>query len=185
MEITHSKLKGAFLVKPDVFGDERGFFMETWNEERFSKENINLKFKQDNVSKSSKGVLRGLHYQLPDSQGKLVYVLEGEVFDVIVDIRKGSPTFGVAESYYLNDKNKNILYVPEGFAHGFLVTSKIALFTYKCTETYHPENEYSILWNDPDLKIQWPLGSEPKLSKKDLEGIPLSEMNKDNLPNFN
>jgi len=185
MEITQSKLKGAFLVKPNVFGDERGFFMETWNEERFSNEGIDLKFKQDNVSKSSKGVLRGLHYQLPKSQGKLVYVLEGEVFDVIVDIRKGSPTFGMAESYYLNETNKHILYVPEGFAHGFLVTSETALFTYKCTETYHPENEYAILWNDPNLNIQWPLDSEPTLSKKDCDGIPLSEMNVNNLPSYN
>jgi dTDP-4-dehydrorhamnose 3,5-epimerase len=184
MEIEKSTLIDAFLVKPDVFGDHRGFFMELWNEERFKTEGINIKFKQDNLSKSSKGVLRGLHYQLPRSQGKYVYVIQGEVYDVIVDIRKGSPTFGKSQTYVLNDENKNMLYVPEGFAHGFLVTSQNAIFSYKCTDIYKPEYEYTILWNDPDLNISWPLDMDITLSDKDKNGIPLNEMPQENLPEY-
>lgn len=182
MKIIESKLKGAYLIQPDVFGDERGFFMEIWNKDRFSKDNLHFEFKQDNLSKSSKGVLRGLHFQNPHAQGKFVYVISGEVYDVFVDIRKGSPTFGQAEGYFLNEDNKSMLYVPEGFAHGFLVTSETAIFSYKCTDTYHPEAEHSILWNDPDLKIDWPLDCDPQLSGKDQKGIKLSDFPTEKLP---
>lgn len=174
MKITRSKLKGLVLIEPNVFGDSRGFFMELWNEERFSEAGLNMEFRQDNLSLSEKGVLRGLHYQNPNSQGKFVSVLEGSVYDVAVDIRQGSPTYGQWEGYTLDSEKKSQLYVPPGFAHGFVVTSEKALFCYKCTEVYHPEHEATVLWNDPDLGIDWPI-ENPNLSQKDLEGKPLKD----------
>ena len=181
MKIHHYNLPGLTLIEPDVFGDNRGFFMEIWNEERFAKKGIPLSFKQDNLSRSSQGVLRGLHYQLPYAQGKFLTVLEGEVYDVAVDIRRGSPTFGQSQGVVLSSENKCQLYVPPGFAHGFVVTSKSALFMYKCTEFYHHECEQSILWNDPELNISWPI-ENPQLSPKDVNGLLLKDIPKEKLP---
>ena len=166
MKVEKTKLEGVLLVTPEVFGDERGFFMETYNREKASKLGLPTEFVQDNHSKSSKGVLRGLHYQRPQWQGKLVRVLQGEIFDVAVDIREGSPTYGQWVGAMLNDENKQQLYVPEGFAHGFVVTSDTAEVIYKCTSLYAPSQEGSILWNDPDIGIDWPI-DEPLLSAKD------------------
>ena len=160
------------LIEPKVFGDERGFFMETWNQLLFSENGIDAEFVQDNHSKSSKGILRGLHYQLQHTQGKLVRVASGKVFDVAVDIRSSSPTFGRHVSAVLSAENKNMLWVPPGFAHGFLSMEDDTEFLYKCTDFYAPEHERSILWNDADLGIDWPLGDiEPQLSEKDRNGM--------------
>jgi dTDP-4-dehydrorhamnose 3,5-epimerase len=183
MIISPTKLEGTVLIEPKVFGDERGFFMETWNAQRYSEAGINEQFVQDNLSRSRRGVLRGLHFQQPNPQGKLVYVLEGEVFDVAVDIRRGSPTFGQWEAYILSAENKRQFYVPAGFAHGFCVTSATALFAYKCTELYHPSNEGSVAWDDPDLNIPWPI-DKPELSGKDSNGIRLADYPIDKLPKF-
>ncbi|MBF0199523.1 MAG: dTDP-4-dehydrorhamnose 3,5-epimerase [Planctomycetes bacterium] len=183
MKITRSELEGVLLLDPPCFGDSRGFFMELWNEETYKELGFTHSFLQDNLSRSAKGVLRGLHYQNPHAQGKLVSVLEGEVYDVALDIRRGSPTFGKWEAYYLSDQNKSQLYVPPGFAHGFVVVSDSALFTYKCTDLYHPECEKTILWSDPDLNIPWPVDT-PLLSKKDKEGIALKDMPEGDLPNY-
>lgn len=154
---TETKLKGVYIIEPKVFGDNRGYFMETYNYEDFKKAGLDSVFVQDNQSKSKKGVLRGMHYQNPNLQGKLVRVISGEVFDVAVDIRKDSPTYGQWEGVILNAENKKQFYVPEGLAHGFLVLSEEAEFVYKCTDFYHPEFEGSIAWNDPDIGIQWPV----------------------------
>ena len=160
------------LIEPKVFGDERGFFMETWNQLLFSENGIDAEFVQDNHSKSSKGILRGLHYQLQHTQGKLVRVASGKVFDVAVDIRSSSPTFGRHVSAVLSAENKNMLWVPPGFAHGFLSMEDDTEFLYKCTDFYAPEHERSILWNDADLGIDWPLDHiEPQLSEKDRNGM--------------
>lgn len=159
------------LLTPKVFGDERGFFMETFRHEEFVKHCGNYSFVQDNHSSSSKGILRGLHYQHKQPQGKLVRVTKGEVFDVAVDMRKSSPTFGKWVGEYLSETNKRMLWVPPGFAHGFLVTSEIAEFQYKCTDYYAPGDEYSLQWNDQTVAIQWPLADElPTLSAKDEAG---------------
>ena len=178
MNIRPGRLDGLYLVEPSVFGDERGFFKESWSERHFEAAGLSLKFVQDNVSRSTKGVLRGLHFQNPNSQGKLVSVLEGEGFDVAVDIRKGSPTFGQWEGHLLSGSSHLQFYVPPGFAHGFVVTSETALFTYKCTDFYHPESEHSILWNDPAIGIDWPL-EEVQLSQKDREALPLSAVSEE------
>jgi len=154
---TETKIKDLYIIQPKVFGDDRGFFMETYNEKEFHKNGMTMKFVQDNHSKSSRGVLRGLHYQYPHPQGKLVRVIDGEVYDVAVDLRKGSPTYGQWEGIYLSAENKTMFYVPEGFAHGFLVLSDTAEFVYKCTNLYHPEYDQGIIWNDPTLNIDWPL----------------------------
>lgn len=154
---TETKIKGVYVIEPKVFGDNRGYFMETYNYEDFKKEGLDMVFVQDNQSKSKKGVLRGLHYQNPNPQGKLVRVISGEVFDVAVDLRKNSATYGQWEGIRLSAENKKQFYVPEGFAHGFLVLSEEAEFVYKCTEFYHPENEGSIAWNDPSIGINWPI----------------------------
>jgi dTDP-4-dehydrorhamnose 3,5-epimerase len=183
MDIKQTKLPGVVIIEPRVFGDDRGFFLETWNEERYSAAGIPGPFVQDNLSFSRKGVLRGLHFQNPNAQGKLVYVLQGEVFDVAVDIRLGSPTFGQWVSTTLSAENKRQFYIPAGFAHGFCVTSETALFTYKCTDIYNPQAEGSILWNDPDLAIYWPTET-PELSAKDAEGIRLANFPEDRLPRF-
>ncbi|AYF34585.1 dTDP-4-dehydrorhamnose 3,5-epimerase [Vreelandella alkaliphila] len=160
------------LLTPQVFGDERGFFMETFRQSEFEEHCGNYRFVQDNHSKSKQGILRGLHYQYAKPQGKLVRVTQGEVFDVAVDLREGSPTFGQWVGAMLNEDNKQMLWVPPGFAHAFYVTSKEAEFQYKCTDYYNPGDEYSLLWNDATVNIDWPLvdGKPPQLSSKDDEG---------------
>lgn len=183
MVILPTKIEGTVLIEPKVFGDERGFFMETWNAQRYSEAGLKEQFVQDNLSRSRRGVLRGLHFQEPNPQGKLVFVLEGEVFDVAVDIRHGSPTFGQWEGYILSAENKRQFFVPAGFAHGFCVTSEFALFAYKCTELYQPANEGSVAWDDPDLNISWPI-DKPELSTKDANGIKLADYPVDKLPKF-
>jgi dTDP-4-dehydrorhamnose 3,5-epimerase len=167
MRVIETKLKDCVYIEPKVFGDERGFFLETFQAERYAEmAGINLPFVQDNHSRSPKGVLRGLHFQKTKPQGKLVRVVKGEVYDVAVDMRHGSPTFGQWESVILSDENKIQFWVPPGFAHGFVVLSEIADFEYKCTDYYDPSDEGSILWNDPNLNIPWPVES-PILSEKD------------------
>ena len=167
MKISHSKLKGCVIIEPRIFGDERGFFLETFQAVRYDREaGIDLPFVQDNHSRSAKGVLRGLHFQKTKPQGKLVRVVRGEVYDVAVDIRKGSATFGEWEGVILSEDNKKQFWVPPGFAHGFVVLSDIADFEYKCTDYYDPSDEGSILWSDPDLDIFWPIAN-PVLSTKD------------------
>ena len=167
MKISHSKLKGCVIIEPRVFGDERGFFLETFQAVRYEQEaGIDLPFVQDNHSRSAKGVLRGLHFQKTKPQGKLVRVVRGEVYDVAVDIRKRSATFGEWEGVILSEENKKQFWVPPGFAHGFVVLSDTADFEYKCTDYYDPSDEGSILWSDPDLDIPWPIAN-PVLSAKD------------------
>ena len=171
MNILATEIPGVLIVEPKVFGDTRGFFLETYQQERYSQGGMDAVFIQDNLSFSRKGILRGLHIQNPHPQGKLVQVIQGEVFDVAVDVRVGSPTFGRWVSVALSGENKRQLWIPAGFAHGFLVTSETALFSYKCTDYYAPQHELTIHWNDPDLAIPWPLqGQEPQLSGKDREG---------------
>ena len=167
MKISHSKLKGCVIIEPRVFGDDRGFFLETFQAARYEQEaGIDLPFVQDNHSRSARGVLRGLHFQKTKPQGKLVRVVRGEVYDVAVDIRKGSATFGEWEGVILSEDNKKQFWVPPGFAHGFVVLSDTADFEYKCTDYYDPSDEGSILWSDPDLNIPWPVAN-PVLSNKD------------------
>ncbi|MDF3036059.1 MAG: dTDP-4-dehydrorhamnose 3,5-epimerase [Paucimonas sp.] len=169
MNVIPTALEGVLIIEPRVFGDDRGFFFESFNEVRFRElTGVSAAFVQDNHSKSMRNVLRGLHYQIRQPQGKLVRVVAGEVFDVAVDLRKGSPTFGKWEGVILSAGNKRQLWIPEGFAHGFIVTSDSAEFLYKTTDYWAPEHERSILWNDPDLAIAWPQGmGEPLLSEKD------------------
>ncbi|RQW82203.1 MAG: dTDP-4-dehydrorhamnose 3,5-epimerase [Methylococcus sp.] len=180
MIIDTTPLAGLLLIKPDVYGDSRGFFQETWNLRRYTEEGLDRHFVQDNLSFSRKGTLRGLHFQNPHAQGKLVYVLQGEVFDVAVDVRADSPTFGQWYGVTLSAENHQQLFVPEGFAHGFCVTSDTALFAYKCTDFYRPDLEFSLLWNDPELGIDWPV-TDPQLSDKDRQGQPLAEFVRDSL----
>jgi dTDP-4-dehydrorhamnose 3,5-epimerase len=178
-----TELPGVILVEPRVFTDDRGWFFETWNGPRYQALGIPGEMRQDNVSFSTRGVVRGLHYQHPHAQGKLVSVLEGEIFDVAVDIRIGSPTFGHWHGVTLSAENHRQLYIPTGFAHGFCVTSAAALVLYKCTEVYRPECEASLLWNDAKLAIDWPV-TEPRLSPKDRAAPCLSEVPVDRLPQF-
>ena len=167
MNVVKTKLHDCVIIEPKVFGDERGFFLETFQAERYSElAGITLPFVQDNHSRSSKAVLRGLHYQKTKPQGKLVRVVRGEVYDVAVDIREGSATFGEWEGVILSEDNKKQFWVPPGFAHGFVVLSATADFEYKCTDYYDPSDEGSILWSDPDLNIPWPIAN-PVLSTKD------------------
>jgi dTDP-4-dehydrorhamnose 3,5-epimerase len=180
MIIESTKLPGLLRIQPDVFGDARGFFQETWNLRRYTEAGLDRHFVQDNLSYSRRGILRGLHFQNPRPQGKLVYVLEGEVFDVAVDVRADSPTFGQWYGETLSAENHVQLFVPEGFAHGFCVTSEFALFAYKCTDFYNPSAEFSLQWNDPAIGIEWPIES-PELSAKDNEGIPLNALSRDAL----
>lgn len=164
-----TKIRDLYIIEPKVFGDSRGYFMESYSKRDFEEAGLTMEFVQDNESRSSKGVLRGLHFQTKHTQGKLVRVTEGEVFDVAVDLRKGSPTYGQWEGVMLSAENKRQFYVPEGFAHGFLVLSDTATFNYKCTDFYAPEYDSGLLWNDPDVGIVWPLEGieEVKLSEKD------------------
>ena len=167
MKISHSKLKGCVIIEPRIFGDERGFFLETFQAVRYEQEaGIDLPFVQDNHSRSSRGVLRGLHFQKTKPQGKLVRVVRGEVYDVAIDIREGSATFGEWEGVTLSEDNKKQFWVPPGFAHGFVVLSDTADLEYKCTDYYDPSDEGCILWSDPDLDIPWPI-TNPVLSTKD------------------
>ena len=181
MKVERTALPGVLILEPKVFGDARGFFMETWNRSRLAEAGLPGEFVQDNVSYSRHGVLRGLHYQSPRAQGKLVHVLEGEVFDVAVDVRVGSPTFGRWAGATLSAQNRRQLWIPPGFAHGFCVTGETALFCYKCTELYAPEHEGSILWNDPAIGIAWPL-EHPTLSAKDAAAPPLAAVSPARLP---
>ena len=175
MEIIETDIKDVKVLSPKVFGDARGFFMETWRENDFKERVADVDFVQDNHSKSAQGVLRGLHYQIRHPQGKLVRVTSGEVFDVAVDIRKESPDFGKWVGVVLSEENKKMFWVPPGFAHGFYVISPVAEFVYKCTDYYAPDYEKSIIWNDPAINIQWPLveGVTPQLSVKDEHGVSL------------
>ena len=183
MRVTPTALPEVLLFEPAVFGDARGYFFETWQQQRYAEHGVPEKFVQDNVSRSQKGILRGLHLQEPYAQGKLVQVLDGEVFDVAVDVRVGSSTFGKWIGERLSSDNHKQLYVPPGFAHGFCVLSDSALLQYKCTELYHPETEVSVLWNDPQLAIAWPV-REPVLSKKDAAAQPLSAIARERLPRY-
>lgn len=177
MNIIDTAIPDVKILEPKVFGDERGFFLETFREDWFRVHVADVTFVQDNHSKSGQGILRGLHYQTQQTQGKLVRVIAGEVYDVAVDVRKDSPTFGKHVGVLLNDDNKRQLWVPEGFAHGFYVTTESAEFVYKCTNYYAPEFEQSVLWNDPSLSIQWPLvdSMQPLLSPKDEAGVMLAD----------
>lgn len=178
MNVVRTKLPDCVIIEPKVFGDERGFFLETFQAERYAElAGITLPFVQDNHSRSSKAVLRGLHYQKTKPQGKLVRVVRGEVYDVAVDIRQGSPTFGQWEGLILSEENKRQFWVPPGFAHGFLVLSDTADFEYKCTDYYDPSDEGSVLWSDPGLNIPWPIDS-PKLSDKDANAKKLVDLNR-------
>ncbi|MCL1145225.1 dTDP-4-dehydrorhamnose 3,5-epimerase [Shewanella marinintestina] len=178
MKVIDTRIPDVKIIEPSVFGDERGFFMETWNQNKFEElvTGKPTQFVQDNHSKSKKGILRGLHYQMENTQGKLVRVVSGEVFDVAVDIRKGSPTFGQWVGEYLSADNKRQLWIPEGFAHGFYVTSEEAEFVYKCTDYYNPKAEVSIAWNDSSINILWPISFPPLLSEKDKSGCRLSDV---------
>jgi dTDP-4-dehydrorhamnose 3,5-epimerase len=176
MNIIQTAIPEVLIIEPKVFGDERGFFFESYNERQWEeKTGLRTRFVQDNHSRSAKGVLRGLHYQIRQPQGKLVRCVVGEVFDVAVDLRRSSPTFGKWSGALLSAENKRQMWVPEGFAHGFLVLSDAAEFLYKTTDYYAPENERGIVWNDPELGIDWPIEGEPVLSKKDAEAAPFKD----------
>jgi len=176
IKVVETAIKDMVIIEPQVFGDSRGYFMETYNEEAFAKAGLHMTFVQDNQSMSKRGVLRGLHLQTKYSQGKLVRVISGEVYDVGVDLRKGSPTYGKYEGVILSGENKRMFYIPEGFAHGFLVLSEEAVFTYKCTQIYHPEYDTGIIYNDQEIGIDWPLdGIELLLSEKDTKLPTLNE----------
>ncbi|MGR5357446.1 dTDP-4-dehydrorhamnose 3,5-epimerase [Vibrio chagasii] len=178
MNVIDTCIPDVKIIEPSVFGDERGFFMETWNKMQFEElvTGKPTQFVQDNHSKSKKGILRGLHYQAENTQGKLVRVVSGEVFDVAVDVRRGSPTFGQWVGEYLSAENKRQLWIPEGFAHGFYVTSDEAEFVYKCTDYYNPGAELSLLWSDRTVGIDWPLDGAPLLSEKDKLGKMFHEL---------
>lgn len=180
MECLATQLQDAKLIKPKVFADKRGFFLESWQQQQYDKtlnHGNRLTFVQDNHSRSTQGVLRGLHFQHQFPQGKLVRVILGEIYDVIVDLRQQSPSFGKWQGFHLSAENKHLLWVPPGFAHGFYTLSDHAEMLYKCTDYYHPEDDFSILWNDSDLGIEWPLfqNEQPSLSEKDRLGLTFSE----------
>jgi len=181
VKVLPTDLPGCLVVEPAVFGDERGFFYEGWNQARFAEHGLDLRFVQSNVSASGRGVLRGLHYQWPNPQGKYVSVLEGEVYDVAVDIRRGSPTFGKATAVVLSAANKRHFWIPEGFAHGFVVLSERALFSYLVTAPYDKQADAGIRWNDASLGIDWPV-SEPQLSGKDADAPFLADVPEARLP---
>lgn len=175
MNVIQTSIPDVLIFEPRIFGDERGFFYESYNQKEIAKAGITQTFMQDNHSRSARNVLRGLHYQIRQPQGKLVRVTVGEAFDVAVDIRKDSPTFGKWVGINLSAENKRIAWIPSGFAHGFVVLSEYAEFLYKATDYYAPEYERSIVWNDPDIAIDWPMQGEPVLSEKDKEGQRLKD----------
>jgi dTDP-4-dehydrorhamnose 3,5-epimerase len=175
MKVVRTRLEGVVLIEPRAFPDERGFFMETWNRARYAEAGVDAAFVQDNLSFSRRHVLRGLHFQNPVAQGKLVCVLQGAVWDVAVDLRRGSPTFAEWEGFLLSAENRRQLYVPEGFAHGFVVTADTALFSYKCTAPYSAPHERSLRWNDPEVGVAWPVQA-PVLSAKDAAAPLLREL---------
>jgi dTDP-4-dehydrorhamnose 3,5-epimerase len=183
MNVIETKLPGVLVLEPDVFSDDRGFFLETWSSTRYEELGIKGPFVQDNVSFSKKGTLRGLHFQYPQSQGKLVQVLAGKVVDVAVDIRQDSPTFGKWVDEVLSNANHKQMYIPPGFAHGYCVTSETAVFSYKCTDFYDPRSEGGIIWNDPDINIAW-LMEEPILSSKDADYPRLKDIRPEKLPHM-
>ena len=183
MKITSMSLPEVLLIEPGRFGDARGYFMETWHQERYAAAGIKLAFVQDNLSRSAHGILRGLHLQHPNAQGKLVYVLEGEAFDVAVDVRVGSPNFGKWTGAHLSSEDHRQLWIPPGFAHGFCVTSETAMFAYKCTALYSVADELGVAWNDPALAISWPV-AEPRLSAKDAALPRLAELDPARLPRY-
>ena len=175
MKAIATAIPDVVLLEPKVFGDERGFFFESWNRRTLAELGIDADFVQDNHSRSQKNVLRGLHYQIEHAQGKLVRVTSGEVFDVAVDLRRSSPTFGQSVSFTLSANDKRMAWIPPGFAHGFYVTSEWAEFLYKTTDYWSPAHERTLLWNDPTLGIRWPLDGEPILAAKDKAGTPLAQ----------
>jgi len=184
MKVTELAMPGLKLIEPRRFGDERGWFSEVWQDKRYREAGITETFVQDNLAMSTKGVLRGLHAQEPYAQGKLVQVFQGEVYDVAVDLRVGSPTFGQWHGVLLNDANALQFYVPPGFLHGYYVTSERALFGYKTTDIYSPESEFSVRWNDPDIGIKWPLDVEPGLSDKDRDAPLLADVPESRMSRF-
>lgn len=177
MKFIPTKIPAVVVIEPDVFEDQRGFFMETWQANKFAKGGITANFVQDNHSRSKQGTLRGLHYQVKQPQGKLIRVVSGEIYDVAVDLRRHSPTYGQWVSEIISGKNKKMLWIPEGFAHGFYVLSETADFFYKCTDFYDPECERTLRWDDPNLAIDWPLinGKTPNLAAKDAKGSPFKD----------
>jgi len=175
MKVIPTRFPEVLLLEPRVFGDARGFFLESWNERELERTGIRARFVQDNHSRSGRGVLRGLHYQIRQPQGKLIRVVAGEIFEVAVDIRRSSPTFGRWEGIHLNAESFKMLWIPSGFAHGFCVLSEFAEVLYKATDYYAPEHERCILWRDPELDIDWPLPGAPVLSAKDAAGTPLQD----------
>jgi dTDP-4-dehydrorhamnose 3,5-epimerase len=181
VKISPTSLPEVLIIEPQVFNDQRGFFMETYHQQRYTEMGITPVFVQDNLSRSLRGTLRGLHYQFPRAQAKLIQVIRGEVFDVAVDIRRGSPNFGRWTGIHLNHENGRQIFIPEGFAHGFCVLSEIAEVIYKCTDFYAPDDEGGILWSDPDLAIDWPL-SKPLLSPKDSQYPCLRDLPFERLP---
>lgn len=183
MNVIEASIPGVLVIEPKVFGDARGFFMETYAQDRYREAGLPDSFVQDNLSKSERGSLRGLHLQHPHGQGKLCSVYEGEVWDVAVDVRVGSPTFGKWEAFILSSENRRQLYIPPGFAHGLCVTGDTALFSYKCTERYNRESEIGVAWNDPDLAIDWPVDA-PTLSEKDRSNLRLRDIPKERLPQY-
>ena len=187
MNIITTNLPGVIVIEPKVYGDKRGFFLETFHEDVLLQAGINAHFVQDNHTRSSQGVLRGLHYQMTQTQGKLVRVAAGSVFDVVVDVRSGSPTFGQWYGTELNEDNIKMIYVPPGFAHGFVVLSETADFIYKCTDYYHPESEQGIAWDDPDLNIDWSIAEiaeKISLSDKDKQNVKLKDQPAEKLPAY-
>lgn len=175
MKVTRCEIEGLLLIEPQVFGDARGFFLESWNARRYAAAGIQVEFVQDNLSFSRRGIVRGLHFQNPASQAKLVSVLQGTVFDVAVDLRRRSPTFGRWHGVELSADSRRQFFIPPGFAHGFAVLSDTALFFYKCSDFYAPQHEITLAWDDPDIGIRWPV-AEPVLSEKDRRGLRLKDV---------
>ena len=187
MKTIETHLPGVIVIEPKLFGDKRGFFLETYRQDVLQQAGINVNFVQDNHSRSTQGVLRGLHYQLTQTQGKLVRVTSGSVFDVAVDVRKGSPTFGQWYGTVLDEESMRMMYVPPGYAHGFVVLSETADFLYKCTDYYHPASEQGIAWDDPDIAIDWPianLATDISLSDKDKDNVFLKDQPDNKLPAY-
>ncbi len=181
LKVTQASIPGVLVIEPEVFGDERGFFLETFHQTKYAEASLDKTFVQDNHSRSARDVLRGLHYQLQQPQGKLVMAVKGEIFDVAVDIRRGSLTFSQWVGVHLSEQNHKQLYIPEGFAHGFCVISDSADVTYKCTSLYRPGDDYTVLWSDPAINIDWPI-ENPQLSDKDAQAPTLADVPEDQLP---